>query len=743
MEFYPEATQPGEAGTENYRRDASRSTDFTQFLQRIDFQESDGSTWFGRWSEGNEPIADPGTFPDQTSRTNTRVSQGMVSNTRAFSPTVLNELRASYNRFDNDRIGHFAFDRDVGSELEIIGLPTKDPAEWGSPLVGLTAGLRSFGESNDGPWVNRNHTFQVLDNLSLVRGSHSIKFGVELRRDHYNHLGSQISRGRFNFSGNATFDPAARETTGHSFADFLLGESTRSTVAVGSADAKLRATSVYFYVQDTWRVSPTLTIDFGLRYERTPAFHDKHRGIMNAQVFDMGVVGEQLDEDTRTPILTRPGDGDFYEGVGFRYADGIPVQTSDSFLGRSLVTSDNNDFAPRLGIAWSPADHWSVRTGAGLFYSQDIGNARFDMARNLGGRDSITADPERPDSNLSDPWAQSRERFTCTGWDGPCVGEPFVLANSTGRRTPYIWQWVLNLQRQLGRSLLIEAGYQGSAGTKLERLRPFNQGINRSGPDDSSSLSQRRPWPVYGTVQETDSVVNSNYHALSLKAQRRFSNGLSFLAGYTWSKSIDGGSGIRNNSGDRLFPGNTYNLAAERGLSQFHVGQRFVASFTYQLPFSAQGLANVLLGDWQIGSIVILSEGSPNTVGSIGDRNNTGTSNYPDATGISPVLDNPTTDHFWNIEAFDTTNPELRYRDGNVGRNVLTNPSFANLDFSLFKNIATKERQYLQIRFEAFNLANHPNWHTPGTNARNARNFGRIFGAKSMRELQFGVKYLF
>ena len=750
LEFYPGATSSGDDIFSNYRRDASLARDFEQFLQRFDYQESDLSSWFGRFSWGDERWADPGRFPLETERTDTRVYQGMISNTRAFGPAALNEFRASYNQFQNDRIGHFAGVRDVTAELGIVGLHSPVSPAWGVPRVGLADGLSGFGESTDGPWVNRNHVFQILDNGSIVRRRHSIKFGGEFRRDRYNHEGAQLARGGLNFDGTATADPTSRGASGHSFADFLLGEAVQAGRAFGISNAMLRATSVAFYLQDTWRLTSRLTLDWGLRYENTPPYHDKYRGIINAQVFDIGVGPGGLKSDTRTPILTRPGEGDFYEGLPFRYADGIPVQAGDQFMGRRLVASDHNDFAPRLGIAWSLADRWTVRSGAGLFYSQDIGNARFDLARNFTGRESMSADPERPNVNLSDPWAFIRQTFTCSGWDGPCIGRPFALANAFGRRTPYVWQWLFNIQRQLSESTLLEVGYQGNAGHKLERMWPFNQGVNRTGPADPTPLAARRPWPAYDIVQEVDGSVNSNYHALGLKAERRLTSGLTFLTGFTWSKAIDGGSAIRNGGGDRLFPANAYDLTRERGLSQFHTGRRLVAMFVYELPIgagkpllSSGGLLSKIVGDWSIASMFTFSDGSPAIVGTIGDRNNTGVGSYPDATGISPIVENASPEGFWNLEAFDTTNPELRFREGNVGRTVLTSPGFRNWDFSALKNLTIREGHRLQVRFEAFNFSNHPNWYPPNSNARNTSVFGKVWGAKAMRQIQFGLKYSF
>src|SRR5690606_15892033 len=157
---------------------------------------------------------------------------------------------------------------------------------------------------------------------------------------------------------------------------------------------------------------------------------------------------------------------------------------------------------------------------------------------NQAGRGFFASDEERRNSNLNDPWAFQRANFQCSGWDFDCLGPFQVLANVVNRRTPYVFQWMFNAQRQLTEDLMVELGYQANAGHKLERLRTYNQAILRTGLDDASSIAERRPWPAYDRIQMVDGLVNSNYHALSLKLQQRFSRGLTYLLGYTWSKAI-------------------------------------------------------------------------------------------------------------------------------------------------------------------------------------------------------------
>ncbi len=746
LEFYPEPTVPGNSILRNYLRNVSRPISAEQFNQRIDWTESASSNWFGRYSWGDEYVGDSPAFETVAGRVETKVQQAVLSNTRVFGATKVNEARFGWNNFNNDRLGHFAGIRNVASELGIIGLSPANPESWGVPAIGLGNGLNSFGGGE--PFVTRNHTFQFLDNFSWINGRHTIKFGGESRRDRYNQLGNQKAPGEFLHSGRATFDPANRNATGHAYADFLIGEVSEAARALQVANGMLRASSYYAYIQDDWKITPRLTLNLGLRYENTRPWKDKYRGIMNVQMFDPGVGANGLlpASETKVPILTRPGSGDFYEGLAFRFHDGIPIQAGDQFIGRSLVNPDNNDFAPRFGVAYSPTDRWTFRTGFGLFYTKDSGNVVFDMTRNLAGRGLFNSDEEVRNSNISDPWASQRSSSTCTGWTGTCLGPPQILGNIVGRRTPYVMQWLFNIQRQLTDNVAVEIGYMGNGGRKLERFRTYNQAILKTGPNDSRSIAQRSPWPAYGRIQEVDGSVNSNYHALSGKIQQRFSRGLSYMVAYTYSKAIDGGSALRTNSGDRLWPINSYDLRQERGPSQFHVGQRFVSSALYELPFGRanSGFLKRIIEGWQVGGILTVSGGTPVNVGAIGDSFAVGgLGNTIHATGISPIPEHQTVDQFWNVAAFNPNDPSLSYLAGNAGSRVLTTPGVFQLDGSLTKNFAIREGHALQFRWEAFNATNHPNWNAPATDARNASTFGRIVSARTMREMQLALKYIF
>jgi hypothetical protein len=230
----------------------------------------------------------------------------------------------------------------------------------------------------------------------------------------------------------------------------------------------------------------------------------------------------------------------FYQGLPWVYGPGIQV-AQDGRMGDALVQTDYKNFAPRLGIAYSPSSNWTIRAGAGIFYAQDIGNAVYDMSRNAAVRRNVTANYSFPDLTLENPFLVSPGSVVVTA--------PTILSNQYNRRTPYVLQYVLNIQRQLTKSAMLEAGYIGSGGHFLDRFQPFNFPLPGPG-----SVQSNRPFPALGIIQEVEGVVNSNYNALSVKFTQRFTHGVTALVGYTFSKSIDDGSAIRSHGGDYDFP---------------------------------------------------------------------------------------------------------------------------------------------------------------------------------------------
>ena len=501
------------------------------------------------------------------------------------------------------------------------------------------------------------------------------------------------------------------------------------------ASAQFRSVGFAFYGDDVWKISPRLTMNLGLRYERTPPWEDQ-TGKLFTVAIPADIALANVADPSLHPFFLRQGTGgDPYNGINLLWPD-ITVK-QDGSLGNRLVATDTADWAPRIGITWNPTSKWVIRSGFGIFYSQDTGNPRFDMARNLAGRTRFEADSQ----NLY----TFQTAFSQLSGAKAIVTRPYAFANEYNRNTPYTIQYMLNVQYELPKNSLLEIGYLGSQSHHLEQLRAVNEEI----PGTTPHLD-RVPFPEFSRIQLVDNGGNGVYNGLSLKMTKRYSAGLTFLLGYTWSRSIDTGSAIRTHDGDTLFPQNSHCRACDRGLSSFDVGHRFIGSILYDLPVGRgraldvkNRVLNAVAGGWQIGSIVSYQTGFPITVTSGRDQANTGGGfDRPIATGLDPVLprDQQTTERFFNTDAF-VMQPFGTF--GNVGRNTLIGPRIFNWDASMHKNFNFTERYYLQFRFESFNAANHPNWGNPNTSV-NSQNFGKITGTRtSMRQLQMALKFVF
>ncbi|MEO8130340.1 MAG: TonB-dependent receptor, partial [Bryobacteraceae bacterium] len=738
LEFYRNPTLPGVVN--NFVQALGRPQNRDQLILRMDFLESPNSTWAGRYSWGDENESSPGLNLNGTKLV-TNLEQYMGSNTRVLSPSLVTETRFGYTRFYNSVGTLLAFQRNVVDELSIPGLKGGDAVSWGIPAVGI-ANYTGIGDSTDGPFENKNSTLQFLNNTSVTKGKHSFRFGGEIRRDQFNQVGNQYGRGSFSFSVNPTQDPRALTPgsglpqQGDAFASFLLGNVTLTEVAAQIASVQFRSNSFALYADDVWKITPRVTLSLGLRYENTPPWEDIS-GNLTTVFFNAFDNTPNVADQSRYPVLLRQGKGtgDPYAGLKVRWP-GIPL-VQDGRLGNRLVNRDNNDFAPRVGIAWSPDSKWSVRTGAGMFYNQDQGNPRFDVGRNAAGRTRNDDNPDFP----TETWANGAAGLVGSVAN---ITTPQAFSNKFDRRTPYTIQWLMNVQRELARNLTFEAGYLGSVSRHLESYR----GVSAAVPGPGSNAS-RSPYPNWGLLVLVENGGRANYNSLGTKLTKRYSSGMTALVSYTWSKSIDTTSGIRTSDSDTLFSQDGRCMLCDRGLSAFDNRHRLVISGLYDLPVGKgrkMEIRNPFLdrfaGGWQLGGISTWRAGFPINPTAGVNRANTNIGNdRPDVTGQPVHLATPTTEQWFNKQAFVL---QPIYQFGNAGRNTILGPAGFVLDSTLQKDFRMPaEGHELQFRWEAYNLLNHPVWGFPNTSLSSA-SFGRITSTTgSMRQMQFALKYVF
>ena len=759
LKYYAPANVPGAGLTSNYTHSTAAPNNRDGFVLRMDFVESAKSQWAGRYSWGDENQANQGLTLDGT-KIITNYEQYMGSNTRVITPNVVNEARFGYNRFFNSIGTYLAFNTDVVSEIGIPNFPGGAPVTWGIPNVTLI-GYSSIGDSTEGPYANNNNTLQFVDNLSWVRGKHSFRFGAEFTRQNYDQVGNQFARGQFTFQANATLSPSL--TGGDTFADFLLGTMYQSEAAVAVASANFQRNSFHAYIDDTWKVTPKLTLALGLRYELTPPFHDTLGDLFTVNLPFIAASGP-VDPSLYPQFMRQGNCSDPYTDIKIQWPQ-IKTVCSNGVLNHSLMRTEYKNFAPRIGVSYSPAPKWVVRMGAGVFFNQDIGNALFDMARNIAGRIRVV------NANAGTPnifWNTALAAIS--GGAKAQITSPFAFVNAYSHRTSYTMEYLMNVQRQLSNNWVVEAGYLGSLSRHLYGFLDANQPI-----PGTTSLASRTPFaqrdasgnPIsqqFGVIQLVSDGANGNYNAGSLKVTKRFSEGLSVISSYTYAKSMDDTSGIRVQGFDTLYPQNSGCLSCERGLSAFNVKHRFVTSVLYDLPVGkgkplnvTNPVANAVVGGWQLGGVWTAQTGLPQVI-SIGgvDRSATGVGyDRPIATGSSAYLSNPTPSRWYDPGAFVEA-PAGSF--GNVGRNTLVGPGIFAFDFAAHKEFRMpfKEGHLLKFRFEAFNVLNHPSWSNPNGNilsgaafpgqpSTNAhQGFGVITGtAVQMRQVQLALKYTF
>jgi hypothetical protein len=618
-----------------------------------------------------------------------RAQNVMLGETHVFSPSIINELRAGYNR-----VSAGSYQQNINKNLSgDVGLPnlSRNPRDFGLSIISVT-GYSPLGDDYNNPQHSASNILELTDQVTYNRGRHLLRFGADLRDLRQNAYRDEQARGFIDFLGLITGNPLE---------ELLLGLPTVSAGAHLDNPEHLRTHSEYFFGEDTFRVRTDLTLSLGIRYEyNAPPVDAQNR----ANIFDVS-----------TGALVQVG------------TNGVP---------RSGYEPDRNNWAPRVGVAWSPGNRGRVfRAGYGIYYDQGAlatGEGLYFNPPYFNFQVYYTL-PAAP-LFLSNPFPQNY----------PLPSPPSALAYQRDFRTPYVQQWNFGIQQQAGKNRVVEIAYVGSKGTDLLTARDINQ------PRPSPQQPNLRPNPMFADIDHLESAANSIYHSLQARIQQRLTTGLSVLASYTWSKSIDDASDFFSSAGDANFPQNSYSLRAERGLSNFDVRSRLSVSYSYDLPAHRfnQGWLGALLGGWQTFGILTFQTGQPFTVALQPglDNSNTGTSilgfgganDRPNVVG-NPHLTNASPDLWFNTAAFAIP-PYGSF--GNAGRNVLEGPGVQTINLSLVKNAKIREGMSLQFRAESFNFINHLNFHLPD-NFIGSPTFGHMLSAGDPRHVQFGLKLLF
>jgi len=715
----------------NFVWNPKRVSDSNQFGTRLDHQFREKDSLFGRFMLQNFTLDDPSVMtlpilPNPYSGNSRAIEsaeeilnvRGLALGwTRILTPGLVNEFRAGYTRervfFPNPLQGTKA--------AEAVGIRNVNnpavPYSGGLPVINI-GGFTGLGESGIQPFIVVDNNFQYTNHLTWLRGGHSIKFGGNFIRRQFNFYQVLNQRGNFSFNGSFTSQLGVGGT-GSGLGDFLLGLPISSLLAVIENPVGQRQIEMGVYFSDSWKATPRLTLIVGLRYELfTPRVevHDRQAN------FDP----------------TFPGGA-------------VVIASPQAPCGRALRCLDGKNFAPRFGFAYQASKNTVIRGGYGIFYDDyavhGFGGITTGLMINppFWRGQAIINPITTPTNRLEDGVPPVASVPIRNGRVLPVEG----LLYQTKYQDPYgknsyVQQWNLTVERQLAPNWLAAISYVGNKGTRNMYSSNINQAEPGPGP-----IAPRRPFPAWPDITTMYMDGLSNYHSLQTKLQKRLSGGLSFLGGYTWSKSID------NAKGEFGAPMVVRNLRLDRGRSDWDISHRFVMSGTFELPFGpgkplgndVRGLGRKLIEGWMVSPIITLQTGLPFTPTLVTPVANTGTFSRPDRIA-SGKLSRPTPDRWFDETAFRT--PAL-YTFGNSGRNILTGPGTYQVDVNFAKTTAlgADGSRVLQFRTEIFNLFNTPQFNNPVAGI-GSPSVGRVLSAgdpanftRTSRQIQFGLKFYF
>ncbi|MCA1635436.1 MAG: carboxypeptidase regulatory-like domain-containing protein [Acidobacteria bacterium] len=707
---------------------------------RIDHNINDNHRLFGRYTHDLNRTQEPGglfantTLPNITT-TNTRIP-GMTfvaSVTTVINPTIVNE--ATYN-FSSNLIGSQVVGRSRKSDFPAASTITEVFPENNAgviPQISFTSAIANINSLQGFNIVYKNQV--IRDVLTWTTGNHTFKFGGENSWEKKDENANNITQGLFAFAGTrsrGTSGAISLTQTGIAFADFLLGRADSYTEDQFDVTVNLRFGRREFFAQDTWKLRPNLTLDFGVRYQFFIPITDKNNVLTS---FDPALYNR-----ADAPACTTAACATLVRGTG-NELNGIARAGVNSRFGDSIYPSDKNNFSPRVGFAYDPFKEGKtvVRAGYGLYYDQPLVG--------IFEQNAFVNPPFNSRSTFSG------SAVTFSNPSGGALGALPVrdlIATANDFQTPMIQQWSVGIQHEVFRNAVVDLSYVGTKGDHLIRPVDINYpspaDVNRVGLANANTV---RPFLGYRRIQYRETSARSRYHGMLSSFAYRFASGASLTASYTFSKSLTDATNDRDAVDLPQDPRNYRAEYAEARTSRPHI---FTASYVYELPFfrkDSNPWLRGFLGGWQFAGITDIQSGQPvarvvsgasNVAATIGQYPNlVSDPNGGRAGQIDPLTGLP---FIFDPAAFSSP---LAGTYGNAPR------AFARLfgrnqtNFTLTKNIyfSQEQRVRLQLRAEAYNVFNHTQFTGIGTTITTASTFGLPTGARLPRELQFGAKLSF
>jgi hypothetical protein len=735
--------------------------DFNQLDINLDHQWGSHDHIAGRYSFRDVP---PGGIPDfpgpaaQGVQTLDRQQRVSFEDTHIISPTVVNEFHVGYirNAYQSRLI-----DTTLNpSSLGFQNVPYIPGIVGGPPEISIT-GVAGIGAAGFTPTLTTARNQMLYDTLSFVRGKHSFKIGGDVYSWWTTQFESTAAAAEYGFTGILTADLNAPSSisgaaaVGSPLAQFMFGIPNSAVLSNTILSDDGRKAGALF-VQDDWKATEKLTVNLGLRWDFGNSDHERFNRVTNID-FSNGDYVMPASRQNMAPQLPT----------------GFPVEWSKS---NSLFAADNKNVGPRVGLAYRLTPKTVIRSGFGLFYMNlDQATYTIDLPLNPPWESDIDlyAPPTGPidpvTGNVVVPVTSMVTGFPADAFNNPNLVSQSLLFPVTPKPiTPYTVNWNFTIQREFTPNLTLEAAYSATHGNHLWVGVDANQPYPTANPN--SSIQSRRPFPNLGSAAYSQTEAVSNYNALEVKIEKRYSHGLTFMGGYTWSHALDDApqaTALANTgSGGNDDVRNARNLRQEYGNAGFNTTHRFVMSWLYALPFGHgrafganwHGALERAAGGWEIGGIATLQSGFWFTPGTYVDPANAPAyfdparpnevgkpKDFSYGTSTQAAYGCPTGRQsiqcFFNPAAFTYADPGAF---GNAGRNIVEGPGFTGFDFTVHKDFAFDEgKKRFEFRAEVFNILNTPNFRVPD-NEYEDPSFGALLSTDhNPREIQFSLDFKF
>jgi hypothetical protein len=742
---------------------------------RVDYRINDSNSIFGSisWSDTNKSSVQPyqGALDGGDFNGVSEVDLGrnaQLSYSHIFTPSFVSETRVGFSRLVTTRTQANA----TVDEFKALGIGGYDPTttaalNGGIPQIGL--GRYSTPTVNDWlPTKEYSNVWDFIENLSLTKGNHSLKFGGEFRpiqfpffQVPYPHGEMNFSRNETAFSSNTTDVGGKNGTlsgdTGDELASFLLGSINNGQISTTNFISSIKQ-AYAFYIQDDWKVTPKLTVNLGVRYELFSPIGEKFGRQSN---FDYDTLTLQIPKGRNQDTPLPPNFNQDYVFNGVLYPAKFPnVKVSRGQVDKYLIPWDTHDIGPRIGLAYNIRPKTVIRMAYGIFY---------------GGEENQGGSPNRGESAPFNESPQlSRPAGLSSFLPNPAFGNGTAIGGVTAGYplnvfttypvtslqfrsiaqnfiNPMVQKWNLSVQQELPGQIALEVGYQGNHQSHQLIGYDTNACPNLGFTGSTINCNSLRPYPDIGGIAADASLGFGNYHALTAKLEKRMSNGLQFITSYTYGHALatsgtqlSGASGFGN-----LDP---TNLSLSYANAAWDIRHNFTTGLSYDLPFGRgktygadwNRATDALLGGWQMNSILTFHTGQPYGITANGCQGQWSICRPELLPGKDPnaAPAGGRTPSEWFDTANFTTAPSLT--NGNVGLLSNYGPPTRNVDLSLFKTFSFTERWKVQFRAESFNIANTPQFGLPDQN-RSDGNFGKITSTAtgSERHVQFSLRLQF